>query len=94
MSSALHELADVIVRRRTASLDDSYTARLLHDGELNPRKIMEEAFEVCLELQRSRVEPERLADEAADLVYHVMVGLAGAGLDPLAFLDVLERRRR
>lgn len=94
MSTILTELASVIDSRRHQSADRSYTARLLEDGELAQRKIMEEAFEVCLELNRPNVDSDRVAGEAADLVYHLMVGLAGAGVDPTAFLAVLEGRRR
>jgi phosphoribosyl-ATP pyrophosphohydrolase len=93
MSSVLDELASVIESRRRSDPSASYTARLLEDGELNRRKIMEEAFEVCLELGRAEVNADLVAGEAADLVYHLMVGMAGAGVDPTAFLDVLEKRR-
>lgn len=48
----LHELEHVLQSRRTADPADSYTAKLLADPVLNQRKIMEEAFEVCLELNR------------------------------------------
>ncbi len=93
MSSVLAELASVIESRRRSDPSISYTARLLDDGELNRRKIMEEAFEVCLELGRADVDADLVAGEAADLVYHLMVGIAGVGVDPTAFLDVLANRR-
>ena len=93
MSTVLDDLAAVIAARRTTEPGESYTARLLSDPELNQRKIMEEAFEVCLELGRPEADHDLVANEAADLVYHLMVGLAGAGVDPTAFLRVLEDRR-
>jgi phosphoribosyl-ATP pyrophosphohydrolase len=93
VTTILQDLAAIISARRASRTDDSYTARLLSDPELNQRKIMEEAFEVCLELGRSHVDKDLAAGEAADLVYHLMVGLAGAGVDPIAFLHVLEDRR-
>ncbi len=93
MSNILNELADVIESRRSDDPGSSYTAKLLTDGEFNQRKIMEEAFEVCLELGRSNVDADLAANEAADLIYHLMVGLAGAGVDPTSFLAVLEARR-
>jgi phosphoribosyl-ATP pyrophosphohydrolase len=55
---------------------------------------MEEAFEVCLELGRGDVDRARVAEEAADLVFHLMVGLTGAGVDLSDVEDVLEARRR
>ncbi len=59
---------------------DSYSHRLMTDRVLGQRKIMEEAFEVCLELGKPDVDGDRLADEAADLVFHLLCGLVGAGL--------------
>ncbi len=93
MSTILDDLAAVITARSGVDPASSYTARLLGDSEFNQRKIMEEAFEVCLELNRPTVDPNLAASEAADLVYHLMVGLAGVGIEPTAFLSVLESRR-
>ncbi len=93
MSTILTDLAEVIEGRRNGDPANSYTAKLLSDSEFNQRKIMEEAFEVCLELGRSTIDPELVANEAADLVYHLMVGIAGVGVDPTSFLKILEARR-
>ncbi len=93
MSTILTDLAEVIEGRRNDDPANSYTAKLLSDSEFNHRKIMEEAFEVCLELGRSTINPELVANEAADLVYHLMVGIAGVGVDPTSFLKILEARR-
>ena len=90
----LHDLEQVLARRRSADPDESYTARLLGDPVTIQRKIMEEAFEVCLELGSDPVDPGRTAEEAADLVYHLMVGLTGAGVSLDAVLAVLEERAR
>jgi phosphoribosyl-ATP pyrophosphohydrolase len=54
---------------------------------------MEEAFETCLELGRRPVDRERAAEEAADLVFHLVVGLVDAGLSFDDVLAVLDRRR-
>lgn len=94
MSAIITELAEVVRRRKDADLDESYTARLLADSELSRRKIMEEAFEVCLELGRSDIDADLVANEAADLVYHLMVGLASVGVEPDAFVGVLQERRK
>ncbi|MFW2381092.1 MAG: phosphoribosyl-ATP diphosphatase [Acidimicrobiales bacterium] len=93
MSTILNDLAAVIEARGRDDNTNSYTAKLLADCEFSQRKIMEEAFEVCLELGRADVNAELIANEAADLVYHLMVGMAGVGVDPTAFLTVLEERR-
>lgn len=94
----LEELEAVLVARRSADPADSYTARLLGDPELTQRKIMEEAFEVCLELGRGRLDPGQIdkglvAEEAADVLYHLLVGLVGADVALADVLAVLEGRR-
>ena len=90
----LDDLEQILSDRRTADPETSYTAPLLADGELVQRKIMEEAFEVCLELNRDPLAGDRLAEEAADLLYHLMVGLVGAGVAMDDVMAVLEERRR
>ena len=94
----LHEVEAVLRGRLTGAPEGSYSATLLHDPERAARKIMEEAFEVCLELGRAgadgRPDPERTASEAADLVFHLIAGLVGAGVSLDAVLDELARRRK
>jgi phosphoribosyl-ATP pyrophosphohydrolase len=89
----LYELEAVLADRLLAAPADSYSATLLGDSELAARKIMEEAFEVCLELGRPEVDADRTASEAADLVFHLLAGLVGAGVALDAVLIELERRR-
>jgi phosphoribosyl-ATP pyrophosphohydrolase len=93
MAGVVDELEEVLRSRATERPEGSYTTTLLDDPELLSRKIMEEAFEATLELGRPTVDQERLVSEAADLVYHLLVGLVGAGC---SFADVegeLARRR-
>lgn len=80
MSEPLAELEAVLRDRLAAAPAGSYSVTLLRDAEKAQRKIMEEAFEVCLELGSSVVAPDRAAEEAADLVFHLMCGLVGAGV--------------
>jgi phosphoribosyl-ATP pyrophosphohydrolase len=89
----LDELEEVLRSRRTASPEESYTAQLLADPELAQRKIMEEAFEVCLELGRETNDPSLTAQEAADLIYHLLVGLVAVDVPFADVLAVLEGRR-
>ena len=89
----LDELEEVLRSRRTADPDESYTAQLLADPELAQRKIMEEAFEVCLELGRPTNDAALTAQEAADLVYHLMVGLVAVDVPLADVWAVLEERR-
>lgn len=90
----LDDLEAVLVERRRSAPPESYSATLLADPEKAQRKIMEEAFEVCLELGRGEVDAERAAEEAADLVFHLLAGLVGAGVPLRAVYDALEARRR
>ena len=90
----LDELEAILQERKGAAADASYTAELLHDHDRMQRKIMEEAFELCLELGRPDVDRERVASEAADLVFHTLVGLVAAGVAVGEVFAVLEGRRR
>ena len=67
---------------------------LLDDGEFLQRKVMEEAFELCLELGRRSPDSDRIAEEAADLVFHVLVGLTLAGVGWTDVERVLVSRKR
>jgi phosphoribosyl-ATP pyrophosphohydrolase len=93
MTFMLAELEEVLRARKRDLPDDSYTARLLADHDLIQRKIMEEAFETCLEIGRPAVDRARVASEAADLVYHLLVGLVAAGVSFDEVLGELKHRR-
>jgi phosphoribosyl-AMP cyclohydrolase / phosphoribosyl-ATP pyrophosphohydrolase len=87
------ELARVIAARASASPDDSYTARLLAGGrDRILKKIGEEATEVILAAKGET--DERLAEEAADLLFHLSVALHERGVPWPRVLEVLERRRK
>ncbi len=89
----LDELRRVIEQRRVAADTGSYTAKLLAKGlDHSLKKLGEEATEVVL---AAKGESEfRLAEESADLVFHLLVALAQRGVPPERFLDVLRCRRR
>ena len=78
--SFLAELDGFLRNRLVERPEGSYSTRLLTEPTLVQRKIMEEAFEVCLELGAAPVDRQRTAEEAADLVFHLMCGLVGAGV--------------
>ena len=91
----LAHLWATILSRRTSRPEGSYTVSLLEGGvEAAGRKVVEEAVEVLLAaVDHSGGGPvERVAEEAADLVYHLMVLLAERGVDIESVMDVLERR--
>ncbi len=76
---SLHRLAATVEARRGADPDGSWTARLLAKGpEACARKFGEEAIEAVVEAVRG--DRERLAEEAADVLYHLLVMLAARGV--------------
>lgn len=89
----MNDLEEVLRSRRSADPVESYTASLLADTFLTQRKIMEEAFEVCHELGKPVVDTNLAAEEAADLMYHLLVGLVGAEVPLGDVFTVLEGRR-
>jgi phosphoribosyl-AMP cyclohydrolase / phosphoribosyl-ATP pyrophosphohydrolase len=80
-------LAALVAARRGAPADSSYTARLL-TGPLEriAQKVGEEGVEAALGALLHRPGDRRLAGEAADLAYHLVVLLeaTGVGLDEVA----------
>lgn len=70
----------------------SYTTRLLEDENLRLKKLGEETAELVTALAKG--DGERIPEEAADVLYHVLAALHGAGLGLEAVLAVLEGRRR
>lgn len=89
---ALPALERTIDARRAERPDGSYTARLLDDPALVGAKVREEADEVARAVAGES--DERVAEEAADLLYHLEVALASRGLGIEAPATVLNARRR
>ncbi|HEX3501654.1 MAG TPA: phosphoribosyl-ATP diphosphatase [Stellaceae bacterium] len=71
---SIYDLEQRIGERAAASAEDSYTRKLLDRGVAQcAKKLGEEAVELALaSVGESR---ERLIDEAADLIYHLLVVL-------------------
>ena len=82
-------------RRADPTAAQSYTRQLLAKPAKARRKVVEEAYEVA-EAQQGLLAGqdtrEHLALEAADLVYHLFVVLASAGVTPADVYAVLEER--
>jgi phosphoribosyl-AMP cyclohydrolase / phosphoribosyl-ATP pyrophosphohydrolase len=88
----LPALERVLADRAAARPEGSYTAALLADPRLIGEKVQEEAEEVA---RAAREESdERVAEEAADVLYHLSVLLRSRGLDLAAVEAVLDGRRR
>ncbi len=69
-------LARTIEDRAHSRPPDSYTTRLLDDENLRLKKLGEETAELITALVR---DDGRAPEEAADLLYHLLVALRGAG---------------
>jgi phosphoribosyl-AMP cyclohydrolase / phosphoribosyl-ATP pyrophosphohydrolase len=88
----LPELERTIAARKSETPDGSYTAALLADPEQIGEKVQEEAEEVA---RAAREETdERVANEAADVLYHLSVLLASRSLTLADAGRVLDERRR
>jgi len=68
----------------------SYTTRLLDDANLRLKKLGEETAELVTALAQR--DARGATEEAADLLYHVLVALRAEGVPLEALLDVLRRR--
>jgi phosphoribosyl-AMP cyclohydrolase / phosphoribosyl-ATP pyrophosphohydrolase len=88
---SLEHLEGIVALRAAAPAATSYTARLLADGPGRPaRKVVEEAAEVATAALAE--EPEALAAEAADLLYHLLVTLRSRDVELARVLAVLAAR--
>jgi phosphoribosyl-ATP pyrophosphohydrolase len=94
MAEVLAELEGVLRARLAERPAGSYSATLFDDRELLQRKVMEEAFEVCLEFGRATPARERVAAEVADLLFHVLAALVATDVPLDDVLAELARRRR
>lgn len=87
----LSDLEALVADRAAASPDTSYTAKLLAGGPAKPaKKLGEEAVEAVI----AAIQGDRagLVNEAADVLYHLLVVLRSAGIELGAVLAELERR--
>ncbi|HEX4806964.1 MAG TPA: bifunctional phosphoribosyl-AMP cyclohydrolase/phosphoribosyl-ATP diphosphatase HisIE [Conexibacter sp.] len=82
------------IAQRAAAADTSasYTAKLLADPQLAGAKVEEEAEEVVRAVREES--DERVANEAADVIYHLAVLLRSRGLSLADAERVLDERSR
>ncbi|HXO89188.1 MAG TPA: phosphoribosyl-ATP diphosphatase [Stellaceae bacterium] len=91
LGSALDRLWQVIQSRRGADPASSYTARLFARGRAKiAQKLGEEAVETIIEGVGDN--PGALVGESADLLYHLLVLWAAAGVSPADVAAELTRR--
>jgi phosphoribosyl-ATP pyrophosphohydrolase len=88
---SLADLARIVAERAAASPEQSYTAKLLSEGiGRAAKKLGEEAVEAVI----AAVQGDRagLTAEAADVLYHLLVVLQGAGVPLDDVMRELQRR--
>ena len=88
----LAALADEVAARKSASPEESYTAKLLSQGvEKCAKKFGEEAVEAALAAVL-RNKPHTIA-EAADVFYHLVVLLEASNVELAEVMGELARRK-
>jgi phosphoribosyl-ATP pyrophosphohydrolase/phosphoribosyl-AMP cyclohydrolase len=91
LGRTLTRLAGIIAERHREMPEGSYTAKLIGRGPgYVAQKVGEEAVEVIV----AALEGEKLAEESADLLYHLLVLLEERGVRPEEVASVLDERHR
>jgi phosphoribosyl-ATP pyrophosphohydrolase len=91
MVDTLHRLESLIRSRRGAAPETSYIAKLASKGRAQiAQKVGEEATETVIAAMSG--DPKALTDEAADLIFHLLVLLDDGGVALDDVLAELERR--
>lgn len=89
----LDELYRIICDRRDNPREGSYTNQLLQTGQDEIlKKLGEETIEVIIAAKGQG--EQRLVEETADLVYHLLVLLAREGIEPAQVMAELGRRHK
>ena len=91
MTFSLEALNQRVTERASASPEESYTAKLLHDGvDRCARKFGEEAVEtIVAAVGRDKT---GLTLEAADVLYHLLVLLRASGITLDEVMTELDKR--
>lgn len=87
----LNQLYKLLQKRKKELPENSYTAKLFKGGvDKIAKKIGEEASEVIIALKNDS--QGEVIYEAADLIFHLLVGLTDKDIPPEAILNELKRR--
>jgi phosphoribosyl-ATP pyrophosphohydrolase len=87
----IDHLFETIASRKGGDPSVSYTAKLLAQGKLKcAKKLGEEAVEAALAAVAE--DKSALANESADVLYHLLVLWASAGIRPEDVYEVLKAR--
>jgi phosphoribosyl-ATP pyrophosphohydrolase/phosphoribosyl-AMP cyclohydrolase len=88
--AALGRLDRTLASRAEEKPEGSYTVRLLGDRNLRLKKLGEETAELVAALAVQ--DDDRAVEEAADLVYHILVALRAEGVTAAELLAPLKKR--
>jgi phosphoribosyl-ATP pyrophosphohydrolase len=93
MIPALNNLYQTILQRKqSADAGNSYTAQLLHKGQLHiAKKLGEEAVETAMAVAQN--DRAQIIYESADLLFHWLVLLAATDISPHEIELELQRRQ-
>lgn len=87
------ELQKVIHGRKGQSPESSYTARLFEKGLARiAQKVGEEAVESIIEAMKG--DKDKFKEEAADLIYHLLVLISAQNMDINDVIEVLRKRHK
>ncbi len=91
MSDILKDLYAILQQRKNADPESSYVASLYKKGTRKiSDKVIEEANEAIAEALAG--DKDKLKEESADLLFHLMVLWADQGVEPDEVFSVLEKR--
>jgi phosphoribosyl-ATP pyrophosphohydrolase/phosphoribosyl-AMP cyclohydrolase len=88
---ALAQLERTLLARQKQRPEGSYTVELLDDSSLAGSKVKEEAGEVVKAVNGES--EERVAEEGADVIYHLAVLLLSRGVSMAEVLQIINGRR-
>jgi phosphoribosyl-ATP pyrophosphohydrolase len=92
-SAILRDVFNVILERKKSKPENSYVAKKMAEGiDRILKKIGEEAGEVIIAAKNA--DPEEIANEMADLIFHLWMVLGYYDLSPDIIYDKLISRRK
>ncbi|HUV24307.1 MAG TPA: bifunctional phosphoribosyl-AMP cyclohydrolase/phosphoribosyl-ATP diphosphatase HisIE [Methanomassiliicoccales archaeon] len=91
-AAIIPELKRVIKDRKENPVEGSYTCKLFRDEDKMLKKIIEEAGELAIAAKGG--DSEKVAWEAADLIYHLLVLLEGKDVPLEKVYEKLSERRK
>jgi phosphoribosyl-AMP cyclohydrolase / phosphoribosyl-ATP pyrophosphohydrolase len=89
----LFELEKTIIQRKLEPLETSYTSKLFAEGiNKTAQKVGEEAIELIIEAKDDN--DDLFKNEAADLIFHLLILLQAKDIDLQDIVEILKVRRK